>query len=973
MRPLSPLVYRCLGIIAISMTGRHVAAQEATIRGTVSSDSGRFIPNATVIVTMAPSLEVRRTATDSGGRYSVRFENASGDYLVYAVAAGFRAARRRVTQSQGIITVDLRLAPDVTELPVMRSVVRPRPLPELGALHDPTSATEFPNGLASAVGAERSGDLNVLASTVPGITLTADGRPVAFGLAGQLATTFNGLSLATTQLPPDLRANVTVTTSPYDATVGGFGAGRVNVEMAQGLRVYSTFGRITVAGPTNGSVNNLVSPVHGSAMSVNLSGTADGPIGAHDTWFNGGAQFSRQWAPDASAAVNANALERFGLSPDSLARLDAIAGQLSIPGQSTRVPSGFVTEQFRGVLRLDHYADPALYHKLWSNAFSFTAIGNVAKTDVPGNGITAKRSYGGTRSQSAGQLFGSWVHMGAHITSELYASGADTRGSSRPYVAAPAAAIDIASSDAKDNADIQRTVFLGGWPLRNDNHVVNSEAVETLHFQLGESHDIKLYGRSSVESASGQSASNGNGLFTYHSLSDFESNRPATYQRTVGGEKGSGSLWRSSAAVTDLWRLSPSVQLFPGLRVDGVRTLRVPGEDANALAAVGLQPAKGPTFATVSPRLGFNWTFAPTREIATGSGAMGRIYLPPRGSLSGGIGGFRSELGAASLLEILSGGGPRPQRRLACYGPSPLPDWAGFNGGSATAPDQCANGATAPFVDAGPILVVFNPTYRSPVSWRGNLQWAGATKSIHYALNAVLSYNRDQTGIRDLNFIGVPAFTLANEANRPVFVPASSIDPSNGTVSPAEGRKDPTLDQVREVVSDLRSTARQVTVTVEPVFRNAILRADYTLSRIRAEERGFDGTTFGSPDLVESARSPYDVRHRITISAGHQFSGGIGGTVLWRVQSGIPYSPIVSSDINGDRLANDRAFIFAPGGAQSTLGQGMTNLLGTAPSTARRCLVLELGRIAGANSLRRSPWTSGMDGSLRDVTDPCTG
>jgi len=953
----------CAIKLVLFLTAHRVVAQEAVIRGVVSSASGRVIPNATIIVTMAPLLEVRRTATDSVGSYRVTFENPSGDYVVYAVAPGFRAARRRVTGNQVIIAVDLSLAPDVTELPVVRSVIRPRPLPEFGQLHDPTTAAEYPNGLASAIGAERAGDLSAVASTVPGISLTPDGRPVAFGLVGQMSTTFNGLSLATTQLPPDLRAYVTVTTSPYDATVGGFGAGRINVEMAQGGRVYTTFGRVTAAGPTAGSANSVGSPVRGSPMRVNLSGSADGPIGPHDTWFNGGAQYSRRWTQDATDA-NASAMERFGLSPDSLARLDAIAARLSIPGWSTAVRSGYLNEQFRGVLRVDHYADPATYRKLWKNAFSITAIGNFDKTDLPGNGVTAKPSYGGSHSQSVGQLFASWIHLGTNVTSELYASAADTRRASRPYVTAPTAAVDIASSQTDTSAGIQRTILLGGWPLRDDIHVIASELVEMLHFQLGDSHDIKLYGRSSLESASGQSMSNENGLFTFRSLADFDASRPATFQRSVGGDRRSSSVWRGSAAVTDLWRPTRSVQFFPGIRFDGVRALRIPDND-RALAGLGLQALGRPSFVSVSPRLGFSWTYAPSRELTTGSGSIGRIYLPPLGSLSGGFGAFRNELGATSLLDVRSGGGnAQVPRRLACYGPAvPSPDWAAYDDG-ARAPDQCADGAPAQFVDAGPSLVVFSPAYRSPVSWRGNLQWGGVTKSIRYAFNAVIAENRNQIGVRDLNFAGVPAFALSSEANRPVFVPVSSIDARNGAVSPAAGRRDPTLGQAREVVSDLRSTARQITVTLEPVFRRSVLRADYTLGTLRADGRGFDGTTFASPTLIESARSSYDVRHRITIGAGRELWRGLGGTVLWSFQSGMPFTPLVGSDINGDRLANDRAFVFGPGRGDPAVDQAITRLIRTAPPTARRCLEQQRGRVAEANSCE-GPWTAMMDASVR--------
>src|SRR6185369_2181927 len=77
----------------------------------------------------------------------------------------------------------------------------------------------------------------------------------------------------------------------------------------------------------------------------------------------------------------------------------------------------------------------------------------------------------------------------------------------------------------------------------------------------------------------------------------------------------------------------------------------------------------------------------------------------------------------------------------------------------------------------------------------------------------------------------------------------------------------------------------------------------------------------------------------------------------WRLQSGYPYTPIVASDINGDGLANDRAFIFDPAHAPTVdVANGMSSLLGNTTAEARDCLRRQLGTVAGGNSCRR-PWS----------------
>jgi hypothetical protein len=88
-------------------------------------------------------------------------------------------------------------------------------------------------------------------------------------------------------------------------------------------------------------------------------------------------------------------------------------------------------------------------------------------------------------------------------------------------------------------------------------------------------------------------------------------------------------------------------------------------------------------------------------------------------------------------------------------------------------------------------------------------------------------------------------------------------------------------------------------------------------------------------------------------------------TAFGRVQSGNPFTPIVSGDVNGDGYNNDRAFIYNPATIQSsnpTLAAAMQGLLSTAPSSVRSCLTRQLGTIAGRNSCE-GPWSTSL--SLR--------
>ena len=85
-------------VVAIAAAAIPVSAQQSVpevIRGRVTDDSAHALV-ASVIVTRGPDRLVEKTESDSSGNYRVRFEQGTGDYLVYVSAPGFKAARRRV-------------------------------------------------------------------------------------------------------------------------------------------------------------------------------------------------------------------------------------------------------------------------------------------------------------------------------------------------------------------------------------------------------------------------------------------------------------------------------------------------------------------------------------------------------------------------------------------------------------------------------------------------------------------------------------------------------------------------------------------------------------------------------------------------------------------------------------------------------------------------------------------------------------
>ncbi|HTE44862.1 MAG TPA: hypothetical protein VK636_06430, partial [Gemmatimonadaceae bacterium] len=137
----------------------------------------------------------------------------------------------------------------------------------------------------------------------------------------------------------------------------------------------------------------------------------------------------------------------------------------------------------------------------------------------------------------------------------------------------------------------------------------------------------------------------------------------------------------------------------------------------------------------------------------------------------------------------------------------------------------------------------------------------------------------------------------------------------------------------------------------------------YTFTQARSQARGFDGATFGSPMDVTWARGDYTPAHELTLQAGYQ-SNWIVFTMAGKVSSGLPYTPMVGNDVNGDGSANDRAFIFSAANANnSALTAALDRLMASTTRNARDCLERQRGTAAERNSCT-GPWFTTLNLSL---------
>jgi hypothetical protein len=941
-----------------------------TIRGRVTSDSGVAVAGAIVTATRAPDRLFLQDTTDSGGRFSIHFTEGTGDYLVHVSAVGYKSFRQRLTRAPGdtALTIDVKLTPAVTQLAAVK-VQASKPRPRRGDSDDTGAAEQQQEGVFAAVAPGDEGNLAAIANAIPGAS-TRDGGLSVLGLSGsQSNTTLNGMAFGGASLPRDARVDVSVTTSTYDPSRGGFSGGQTAVSLGSGSPFLTRRSHLTLDAPP------LQTPgPFGDRLGQRFTGI-NGSIGASGEWvedkwyYNSALQVSRRSADAASLlSVGDAALAAAGVAPDSAARLVQLLGAQQLPVTAANVPGSAISQAVSFVSRIDHAPYKPGTRQANTETWNVSAFGNLSEDRAQAFGPLALPTRGGNRRALFAGMQAEYSRYVGDVLSGLRTALSTNRDRGTPYLRAPGGSVLVSSVLPTGDEALTGLAFGGNGALDYDRSSWTWETIsETRWYAKGRPHRLKLTLDSRLDGYSHSAPEDLLGTFSFPSLAALEAGTPSSFSRTLSAPARTGGEWSGYAALGDYWRVTPSLQLLFGARLEGNHYTTSLAENPAVLSIFGASTSRAPNTVHVSPRAGFTWYFGHEPTGGFSVSQVAKITMMPTMMLRGGVGEFRGLLPPTLLADAsVANGLPGGVSRLMCIGDAvPAPQWEDYLTGAAAIPTTCANGAPSSFSDAAPSVRLFDPSYDAPRSWRANVAFERTWKKLGWMVDGTYSLNLNQPGTVDLNFQGTPQFTLAEEDNRPVFVNPSSIVPATGALSPVEARVDRAFGRVVSNRSDLRSVSRQLTVQVVPQNLGRLFYSvAYTLGDMRADARGFDGATFGAPALRERAPGDYDVRHQVILSLGRSLPHGMSISLYGRFMSGTPYTPRIAGDVNGDGLSNDRAFIFDPDEVgDAALAAGMRSLLDAAPSRARDCLLQQLGRPAARNSCR-GPWTATLNARI---------
>jgi hypothetical protein len=976
---------RLLISISFVVAASALSGQTASdiIRGKVTDDSSKVVVGASIFVTRGPDRAVKPTVTDSTGRYAITFENGTGDYLVAVNGAGYKTARRRVQRvnAETEFTADFVLSHDAATLAAVKvTAAKPtRASNDVNPYQTETGANEkWADGVAGRLPPSLAGDVSALAATMPGITVGANGLSMLGASSESNLTTLNGMSMAGGSLPRAARTDTRVTGATFDPTRGGFSGANIDVHLSAGSRNYQQR-NFYFTGDTPGlQFTDAVGRSLGArTQSVRASVGADGEVIRRAMTYNVALDFSRATSDPATLlGTDADAFARAGISRDSAQRAVAIARMLGVPLGGAGIPSQRETQSVTWLGRLDDTRDSL-------DQRTFTTYASWRQSGALNFGPLSAPSTGGeqaVRTLGAQLQFADFVGEGRRVLTQtkLGLNSSHTQGT--PYLRLPGANVRVVSSTT--DGDGIASLGLGGssFLANTDNRWTAEGSNETIWNAKGQKHVFKAFVWARADGLTQSGFANTLGQYSYNSLADFANGRAASFSRTLSQPQRDGAVWNGASAFAHSFAPSRWFSLMYGARVEANGFVTAPTANPALARALGVSTGVAPTLFHVSPRIGFTWTY--NRDRDNGNGAwmnrVGQFYRTTTGVLRGGIGEFRDLLkpdlvAGARANSGLAGG----TQSLSCVGSAvPSPDWSQFLADANNVPTRCADGSTA-LADLAPPVSLISRSYDVPRSWRASLDWNTNIGWMTYKMSALGSYDLNQPGIVDANFAGVSKFALAGEGNRPVFVSPSSIDPASGAVSSAESRRSAQYGSVGIRTGDLRGYGGQLTFGLAPdIFRlrrvpgSPYLSLGYTIQESRREFRGFDGAAFGDPRTKEWAPGVNDARHIFVLQGGFYFPNAGAVTFFARAQSGLPFTPIVQGDVNGDGRGGDRAFIPDPNSpADAVLSAQLRSLLANGSAAARSCVTEFAGHVAARNGCR-GPWTSSLNVQWRPQLPP---
>ncbi|HUP45470.1 MAG TPA: carboxypeptidase regulatory-like domain-containing protein [Thermoanaerobaculia bacterium] len=879
-------------LIPIAASGQ---SSSGSISGTVADEGGGILPGVTVTATNIATGVERMAVSNEAGRFRIAL--SPGTYGLSGELSGFQAAQvKRVVVNIGTdVALNLTLRPGLTETltvttsaPVIEttrsevsSVVNERSIENL-----PANGRNFIDFVLTTPGVVRDvrlGDISFAGQRGTLNSLVVDGANNDNTFFGQAAGR-TGSGRAPYQFSQDAVKEFQVNSNAYSAEYGRAGGAVINVVTKSGTNEFHgtvfNFYRDRSLNTKDyiSEINNRPkSPYHFDQYGASLGG----PIVRDKHFFFANYDAQRNSLPNL-VILGGGRITNFPTDADSqrgLVTLQALAGSYS-------------QQQNQDVylLKTDHELGGNNHLAARYNRQSFKGV------NLERGGITNAAEHSGNSNvfTDSFSLVFSTVATGSFFN-EVRAQYLKDQEPGEANSALPEASI---SQGGNHVLDIGRNFF-----SPRETTIKRYQLADTATYVFG-NHTFKGgfdYNRDDILNFF---PGNFSGSYRFDSLADFANGRASRFVQAFAGEGTSGpttnpDLEETGLFLQDEWRVNPSLTLNLGLRYDkqDIAQSSVRNPDAQLLAA-GYRTDEIPIDGNnIGPRLGFAWT----------PRADGRTVV------RGGYGIFHGRTTSIMVGTAHSNNGINVQ--TITFTGSLIPAYPSIY-------TSIPTGAALP----RPNIFVFDPDFESPEVQQSSL---GIEQQIgtDFAIGLTYQYVQgdDLPRSRDVN------------VSNPEIITATVAGGGTRTFTRYNGRPFANFARVIAFESTASSRYNGITLDVQRRFANNWqARLAWTHATVEDDKPDatavvpftFDDAKYISDPLnIGAARADgdNDVRDRIVLSGVwslDSYAQNITNNVLralasgWTLsgiasyQSGQPFTPVVSADLNND--GNSRNDI-APG------------------------------------------------------------
>ena len=912
-------------LLLFCIVPKRVLAQttQASISGIVTDEQKKPIPGVSIQIRNNSTGFTTRTSTNAQGEYTFKELPLGGPYTVKAIYIGYAEQNRTgfmLNQGDAVrVAINMQeTAQNLDGVEVNGSSLRNK-VQQFGASTEISSKTM---NLLPVNGRNFSSLTDLSPLSGPGGISGQLGSSTNFTIDGMTAKnpTSSGSTTSRSGAPYSISIESVrefkVVTNQYDVSLGRSGGGTISAVTKSGTNEVTgsafAYNRADFLASTydirgNKRVNDFSTYQYGFSLG--------GPIIKDKLHYFAAWDHQRDSRPLIIADINSSADEaRFNVTNATLNSFLAVAR--SKYGVANTPQFGSFDKKRgtdAGFLRLDWQIDEK---NLLTVRDNYTNDRNPLGL-ADNTAINFYESYGTDKNVDNSLLATLRSTISSKVTNELkvqhlYTYQASTQNDELGF-AIPRAVVSNLESTLPTGSILTTAVQIGGHRFGQegftnnvfqlvDNLYYNTDKIKyTFGVDIMYTHALSLYG------------SEVNGRFTFNrsgtaaagnqqtALQNFENLIPISYYREVplvADPSVVGKLWNSAIYGQMQTKLGKGLDFTGGLRLDYSKYPTSP-LNQQLFDAIGVRTDHELKQFLIQPRIQLDWD---VNENHTDYFRLG-------------AGIFGSDVNNYVTINNLTFDGKHLATVDVTGTGVPTPDFIGYRNGTATAP-------TLPALQI-PTINTYADDAKVPVVYKANLSYNKLINDkIRIGITGYATLARNNYMYVDRNMVANPFFTLSNEGNRGVYVPANSINTGNGNTDWKLGRLTNQFGRVLEMNS--KGKVNQFAVVVDATwkyFKDGEITASYTWNDAK-DNTSFNGNVANSATLslpvVDDPRnlskmtySNGQFRNKLIIYGTLPSFHGIKAGIRYSGIGGTRYSLLSGGNTNGDFVAtNDLAYIF---------------------------------------------------------------